>query len=214
MAAHVHGEVFLARLNSRNGWVTKILGAAVVATLSVASVQGGTALAQDAAMIVQKPLPGSADARRREEWRASIQRTPLPRNGCFTATYPATNWQEARCIKPPKAPFLQAHRVRPPIVGAISGDNSAQTIGTISAAVGSFDEVGGVTSEKDVGANNNYSLQLNTNKFTTGLCAGSANPMCIGWQQFIFANMPELDQYTHKLFVLCRRLRVHAVLVA
>jgi hypothetical protein len=45
MAAHVDGEVFLARFNSRNGWVTKIFGAAVVATLSVASVPGGTALA-------------------------------------------------------------------------------------------------------------------------------------------------------------------------
>ena len=49
-----------------DGWVAKILCAAVVATLSVASAPGGTVLAQDASTIAQKPPPGSAEARRRE----------------------------------------------------------------------------------------------------------------------------------------------------
>jgi hypothetical protein len=72
----------------------------------------------------------------------------------------------------------------------------AQTpAGPVYEANGSFDagtifNVTGVTS--DVPANtppetpNAYTLQLNTNEFTTPLCGGNA--LCRGWMQFIFAN--------------------------
>src|ERR1700733_3553578 len=180
-----------------DGRVAKILCAAVVSTLSVASAPGGTVLAQDASTIAQKPPPGSAEARRREEWRASIQRTPLPRNGCFTAAFPATNWQEVPCGKAPAGPATPARRATPFVDNSNSNesDNSAQTTGTILSAEGSFDAVSGVTSERDAGANNNYDLQLNTSQFqnqvTKALCAGAADPSrCKGWQQFIFANFP------------------------
>jgi hypothetical protein len=35
---------------------------------------------------------------------------------------------------------------------------------------------------------NAYSLQINTDFFTSTVCAGSPNPACQGWQQFVFFN--------------------------
>jgi hypothetical protein len=61
------------------------------------------------------------------------------------------------------------------------------TTGSISKAVGSFDSINGVTSETDSnsGAANAFSLQVNTNTFTTSTCDNM--PDCIGWQQFMFS---------------------------
>ena len=181
-----------ARRASWNEWIAKFPSAALAASLIVAAVPDGTAAAQNATPTIQRSPPVSAEARKREEWRASIKHVPLPKNGCFTAAYPATNWKEVACGKAPAEPFMPAHGIRPAIVGAAEGDRSALTTGTIFSATGSFDMVTGVTSEKDAGANDNYSLQLNTNLFHTALCNGAADPMnCHGWQQFIFSNMPE-----------------------
>jgi hypothetical protein len=58
---------------------------------------------------------------------------------------------------------------------------------TISWAEGSFPFVGGVTSESDNGVANNYSLQMNTNQFSTPICRTSRNSNCIGWEQFLYA---------------------------
>jgi von Willebrand factor type D domain len=66
--------------------------------------------------------------------------------------------------------------------------------GFISTAIGSFDSVTGVTSENGPIGNsgppvaNAYTLQLNTNFFPSTACAGSPNPNCLGWQQFVFEN--------------------------
>jgi hypothetical protein len=87
----------------------------------------------------------------------------------------------------------------------------ARATSTVSAAVGSFDSVTGVTMESELDANgvpiansaNSFSLQLNTNFFTTSACScdGAADPsacqqwrqaslfrICDGWQQFVFSN--------------------------
>lgn len=121
----------------------------------------------------------------------AIRHTRLPSKGCFSAKFPATSWQAVPCVKPPALPFRPARGARPPIVGN-GNDNTAQTTGTIASASGSFDAVTGVTGERDAGANDNYSLQLNANFFTTSLCSGAAVPStCKGWQQFIFSNMPD-----------------------
>jgi hypothetical protein len=76
-----------------------------------------------------------------------------------------------------------------------ANDVSAQVpTGFISNAIGSFDSVTGVTSESGPIANtgspvpNAYTLQLNTNTFASTVCAGSPNPACLGWQQFVFEN--------------------------
>jgi hypothetical protein len=76
-------------------------------------------------------------------------------------------------------------------------DVSAEVSGHISEAVGSFDSVAGVTSESDSAQGANaYTLQLNTNDFTTSTCSGAANPsQCQGWQQFIYSNYPNNSTY-------------------
>ena len=72
-----------------------------------------------------------------------------------------------------------------------SNDFAAEVAGTISSAVGSFDDFaalspGNVTDEGIPTVE--YSLQLNTNFFTTSLCNGAANPAnCKGWQQFVYS---------------------------
>jgi hypothetical protein len=81
-----------AERKSWGAWIAKILGASLAVSLTVALGQGGSALAGSATATMQQPPHADPEARRREEWRVSIRRTPLPGNGCFTATYPATNW--------------------------------------------------------------------------------------------------------------------------
>jgi hypothetical protein len=55
---------------------------------------------------------------------------------------------------------------------------------------GSFTEVLGVTSISDnLGDDNTYSLQLNTNPFNSGCCDAASDPMaCSGQQQFVYYN--------------------------
>jgi hypothetical protein len=124
------------------------------------------------------------EANRRQGWHKSMLLKPAPKKGCFTATYPETTWREVPC-KPSKP-----HKPYPPHRGGISRldtvggagpDFSATVTGHISQAEGSFDSVTGVTST------NAYSLQLNTDFFSTSACSGSPNPAtCSGWEQFVY----------------------------
>jgi hypothetical protein len=114
--------------------------------------------------------PSAEELAKREAWRAAITRTPTPKEGCFTAVYPNTTWQEAPCGPPPRYPNpparLQEGGPGPVIGGAVGNghDFSAQPVGSlpdpnslagprpgavgnvqvsglISSAVGSFDSV-------------------------------------------------------------------------
>jgi hypothetical protein len=126
-----------------------------------------------------------------EAWRANVQRIPVPKEGCFTVTHPNTEWQEVPCAAPPQRPYPPASGLRPDTVGNGS-DFSAQVSGTISSAIGSFDNVSGVASETGgtaPGVANSFSLQLNTNTFTTSACSTAATPAsCAGWEQFVYSN--------------------------
>jgi hypothetical protein len=68
----------------------------------------------------------------------------------------------------------------------------------MSAAEGSFDSVTGVTSEtgQERGSGgqvaNTYTLQLNTNRFSTSVCSGSPNLGCRGWQQFVYSSYSQV----------------------
>jgi hypothetical protein len=139
-----------------------------------------------------EPLATSAQpsAESLQAWRKSMAAIPRPTTGCFTASYPDTQWREVPCTTPPQRPY-------PPKGGAPTQtlgngkDYSAEVTGSISAAEGSFDSVTGVTSEIGAGVANAYSLQLNTQFFQTTTCSGAANPSkCLGWEQFVFANSP------------------------
>jgi hypothetical protein len=118
-----------------------------------------------------------------EAWRKSMARTVFPKKGCFKASYPGTEWREVACTAAPT-------RTYPPrtLFTVGSGvDFSAVVAGHIASATGSFDSVN-VTSETNLGNPDTYSLQLNSQYFTTPACAGAANPAnCKGWQQFIYS---------------------------
>jgi hypothetical protein len=118
-------------------------------------------------------------------WRKSMARVPLPKKGCFKATYPNNEWQEVPCVKAPSIPFQ---------VGDGDGNDFSASAGSISSVTGSFMSVSGVSGFADEtdtasGTTSSYSLQLNTNTFPTASCSGAKDPTkCSGAQQFIFAN--------------------------
>jgi hypothetical protein len=134
-----------------------------------------------------KPGPSADEL---ERWRQAIVHTKRPKKACFTAKYPATAWAEVPCVTPPNTPFLPARGIRPQTVGNGLDFSADPASGFISQADGLFDKVTGVTSEymllngkQSAGV---FSLQLNTQFFTTSACGQTAG--CQGWQQFIFSN--------------------------
>jgi hypothetical protein len=138
-----------------------------------------------------------------QDWRTHIVQVPLPKTGCFTATYPSLQWREVACVPPPP-PDVHFAPARggpgPANVGSTSLDYAALRPPTstsfINAATGSFPSVTGVKTETDSlsGQADYYTLQLNTNHFFTKtsvspLCPTAAPPTpCWGMQQFIFEN--------------------------
>jgi hypothetical protein len=129
---------------------------------------------------------GLPTAVERESWRQTILHIPRPKQGkgCFVATYPETVWREAECKEPPHTPYLPRRKggIRVDTVGGTGPDFSAQVTGHITEGEGSFDSVVGVTSQ----TSSTYSLQLNTEFFTTTTCSTYAP--CRGWEQFVYSN--------------------------
>jgi hypothetical protein len=118
-----------------------------------------------------------------ETWRQLMARTPFPKAGCYTSSYPSTQWQEVPCSTAKLVPHVPAADPKPHNVGA-NNDYSAQVTGSLSSVIGSFDNVIGATGESDSLAGNEYfSLQLNTNYFNSPLCD---NPNCYALQQYVY----------------------------
>jgi hypothetical protein len=75
--------------------------------------------------------------------------------------------------------------------------------GFISSAVGSFDNLSSVTSESgQIAASgpaiaNAYTLQINTDFFSSTACSGSPSPDCRGLEQFVFEN----NNVSHRAFI-------------
>ncbi len=136
------------------------------------------------------PAPSAKpDAQARETWRQSIAHTPVPEEGCFAASYPNPGWTKIQCRPAPKRPYLPRHGRSGYTVGN-GNDYAAVVSGIIASAVGSYPSVTGVTHETGYnGAVNTYSLQLNSEFFTTTVCDGASDPSsCQGWQQFVYSN--------------------------
>jgi hypothetical protein len=131
----------------------------------------------------------SADAQLHEAWRTSIAQTPTPQAGCFKASYPSTVWTPVTCKTAPKRPYLPRGGHRGYTVGN-GNDYAAVVSGLISSGVGTFPVVTGLKSETGYGGQaNTYSLQLNSDFFTTSVCNGSSDPQdCAGWEQFVYSN--------------------------
>jgi hypothetical protein len=139
------------------------------------------------------------------EWRATIAKTPAPKDGCFRATAPSTKLEEIPCADAPIEPRrIPGRMLVPGGAGAgapqpkpgprpdlISGGNdfNAKVTGLLTSATGSFPSESGGTNESDVGGTNSgansYSLQMNTNLFGSGACSGSTTA-CTGWEQLVY----------------------------
>ncbi|HXT20977.1 MAG TPA: hypothetical protein VN923_09520 [Thermoanaerobaculia bacterium] len=134
------------------------------------------------------------ELRLRQDWHLAMAQVPLPKKGCFESAYPSRQWREVTCIPGPDYPMPPRRGARPLVVG--NGDDVAAQApsGFISTAIGSFPTVTNVTSESGPVGNtgpslpNTYTLQLNTNFFSSTVCAGSPNPGCRGWEQFVYEN--------------------------
>ncbi len=154
--------------------------------------------AEPAAVPIQTKSPvalSGEERQKREEWHKAMSGVPLPKKGCFRAAYPSMEWQEIPCIAAPSYPQPPRRGPRPLTVGNGSDVSAQAPTGFISQTTGSFVTVTGVTSESGPIGNtgpsvaNAYTLQLNTNFFPSNVsCAGSPNPQCQGWQQFVFEN--------------------------
>jgi hypothetical protein len=135
------------------------------------------------------PAQKSAEALEQENWRKAISQTPHPKSGCWRAEFPNTHWVEVPCTKPKPRPFGNALPQRPFTVGN-GTDYQLDSPGSVATATGSFWETDGLTSETDSnGVADSFSLQLNTNVFTSPACSTAANPAtCKGWEQFIYSS--------------------------
>lgn len=149
------------------------------------------------------PTPPPTPTTSERDFQKAMTKVPLPKKGCFKATNPKREWQQIPCTSAPPYP-AQPRNGPPPVTVGDTNDVSAQApTGHISTATGSFDSVTGVTSESGLINNtgsaqpDTYTLQLNTDFFTSTACAGSPNPNCRGWEQFVFENNPS----DHRLFI-------------
>jgi hypothetical protein len=82
----------------------------------------------------------NAETAKLATWRKSMASVPLPKKGCFKASYPNDEWQEVPCVKAPAIPFQ--------VGDGDSNDFSAKG-GSISSATGSFMSVTGVAGFAD-----------------------------------------------------------------
>jgi hypothetical protein len=188
---------------STRGWIATaiILGATAVASLSSspATAQlGGPPSTEPAPPVAAPGATTPPDQQAMQAWRAEMARRPLPKNGCFTASYPNKEWQEVQCGRPSPFPNQRGSGVGANLVGN-GADYAAKASGLISSAVGSFlpgssaSGVSGNVAFTSTAANNVFMLQINTQSnflsdgstFPTPACNGIAG--CFGWQQFLFS---------------------------
>lgn len=135
------------------------------------------------------------ERQKRNDWNDSMMRKAAPKKGCFNADYPSTEWKEVPCVKAPNIPAPPRHGSRPAVVGNANDIAAQAPSGHITQAIGHFENVTNVTSESGPIANtgpsiaNAYTLQINTDFFTgSTACAGSPNPGCQGWEQWVYWN--------------------------
>jgi hypothetical protein len=157
------GNQGIGRLVIAAGFVG--VGAAVVSPVFAAAASEAEAMAQD-------------------NWRETMARTTVPHEGCFEAEFPTAVWVEATCVVAPDKVYVpRGHSGRQTAGDGV--DYAASVTGTMSAAVGTFPAVTGVTSEKD-GSANVYSIQLNSNFMSTAACNGHSG--CQSWEQFVYSS--------------------------
>ena len=135
-------------------------------------------------------------AKTQEEWHQSLLRLPHPAPGCYKAAFPRVEWKAVTCGTPPPYPVQPAHGAAGHFVVGNGGSNdfAGHPTGTINGVDGTFPSVSAGLTESGPIANSGpsfadtYTLQINTEQFTSAACAGSPNPNCKGWEQFVYEN--------------------------
>jgi len=138
---------------------------------------------------VVTPPPSAIVARSAvfQEWRKSMLRNAASGRGCFRADYPEKQWKPTPCVTASPHPYITHSTTGPgpETVGNGTDYSAGQGGGLISYGEGSFG-TSAITSETQGSTADHFSLQLNTNFFSTSACSGVSN--CSGWQQYIFSN--------------------------
>ncbi len=191
---------------------TQCLLSCLLGTMLVVGCSGGPTSPEDPSSLdpasgnlvlaSEKSSLASPDAstQSRKEWFKALRHVAVPKDGCFKASYPSTTWVEIPCTTPP-VPDVSPPSDAPSPQDIGSGNDYAACANStcggtgsslIAEGAGSFMNVSDVTSEMEF-VPNNYSLQLNSNNFTssqiTKLCNG--NQACAsaqGWEQFVYTN--------------------------
>jgi hypothetical protein len=183
-----------------NRRITTIHSMMVAASVAAGLCWSNATAAQSEQPAAKSPPAAAASAptaAQLAQWGKSMAQVPTPKNGCFTAQYPRTEWVEVPCTTAPAKPYRPARGAQP-YAGGKGTDYSAQvTSGLIASASGSFYSITDVTSETETAQGptgpetltDTFSLQINTNYFKTPACAGTSYPKgCVGWQQFVYSN--------------------------
>lgn len=124
------------------------------------------------------------------QWKQTMLTTPAPGAGCFVASYPSIIWTLADCAPQPANPA-------PYTVGAGTDTMGHTSTKVIYDATGSPTSVSGYSSEHATGSgvcgdsnhDNCYSIQENTNQFSTTYHNVYDARV---WQQFIYSNNASL----------------------
>jgi hypothetical protein len=182
----------LSCIEPSRAFLTGILVAAGIAAAVVVPAWADTGSASD---------PQSAAL---EKWRAVMAENPPQEAGCFHDSYPNLVHEKVDCSAGPPQRVHSMHRASTDdsqeLVGSTT-DYVAETTGKTFWAGGSFLDVS-VQSVASVGVAafnwngilgpNEYTLQLNTNKWgTTSACDG--HPGCSVWQQFVYSTDCDLS---------------------
>ncbi len=128
------------------------------------------------------------EAQAKATWRASIAKTAPPAKGCFTADYPSLAWVAVACGVAPERPYVPRAGHAGYTVGD-GNDYAAVVTSLITSTTGTFTKIKGLKSETDEGDANTYSLQINSQFFSSPTCSGASNPKsCLGWEQFVYSS--------------------------
>ena len=189
--------------NSTRRWIAiaMILGGAALTIYSsspaTSAEAGGLLSAEPAQPAAAAGETTKSEQQARKGWGAEMSKRPLPKIGCFTASYPSKEWQEVQCGPPSTT------------LNLVGGGNDfvAATSGLISSATGSFLSGSSASGESGLASGqgfatysttNMFTLQINTQNqrnehdgstFNSSACddAPEGKTACSAWEQFIFS---------------------------
>jgi hypothetical protein len=189
------GGVAMSGGIARRSGATDLIRILAVASLLAAPFSSQVAAQEETGPPASNGVPSADELQKQEQWRIDIAQVPLPVEGCFEATFPQQEWSEVKCVTAPDIPMVPKHGPQPLTVGNGHNASAEAPSGTITTAIGTFESVTNVTSIGSPLGNvgppvaNAYTLQMNTNFFSTAACSGAADPtQCFGWEQFVYEN--------------------------